>query len=218
MPITVTIDWPAWSGKWTTAKKLAEKLGFKYFDSGSMYRALGVYLAEKGVDIDHVTSHDLANIEIDFSADNHVQINGEDHDWKIRTVEASVSASKLSAQKESRELVISSGRKIVEQGDYVLDGRDTGTIWFPGAQLKIYLIADAAVRAHRRWLELREKWEDATEEEVLQKIRERDERDMNRADGPLCKAEDAYEIDTTHLTIDEQVEQIYQIYQSHINL
>jgi cytidylate kinase len=84
--------------------------------------------------------------------------------------------------------------------------------------VKIYLTADATVRAHRRWLELQAKWENETEEEVLRKICERDDRDMTRSDGPLRKAEDAHEIDTTDLTIDEQVEKIYQIYQSHIIL
>ncbi len=213
MAITITIDGPAGSGKGITARKLAEKLWFKYFDSGSMYRALWVYLAEKKVEIEHITSEDLKDIEITFSSDNHVQINGEDYDWKIRTVEASVSASKLSAQLYSRDLVISSGRRIVAQDNYVLDGRDTGTIWFPNARVKIYLTADAIVRAHRRWLELQEKWENVSEEEVLKKICERDNRDMTRSEGPLRKPEDAYEIDTTYITIDEQVERIYRIVQ-----
>lgn len=218
MPITITIDWPAGSGKGTTARKLAEKLGYKYLDSGSMYRALGVFLSERGVNIENVGSEDIAWIQIDFSPDNHVQINGEDYEWKIRNVEASVYASKLSSQRYPRELVISAGQKIIERDNYVLEGRDTGTIWVPRAQVKIYLTADASVRAHRRWLELRAKGENVSEEDVLKKICERDDRDMTRSDGPLRKAEDAHEIDTTHLTIDEQVEKIYQIYQSHIIL
>lgn len=218
MSITITIDGPAGSGKGTTARKLAEKLGYKYLDSGSMYRALGVFLYTRSVDIENVRSEDVAWIQIDFSVDNHVQINGDDYEWKIRNVDASVYASKLSSQKYPRELVISAGQKIVERDNYVLEGRDTGTIWVPDAQVKIYLTADATVRAHRRWLELQAKWENETEEEVLRKICERDDRDMTRSDGPLRKAEDAHEIDTTDLTIDEQVEKIYQIYQSHIIL
>lgn len=213
MPITITIDWPAGSGKGTTARKLAEKLDYKYLDSGSMYRALGVFLSARGVNIENVGSEDIAWIQIDFSPDNHVQINGEDYEWKIRNVEASVYASKLSSQRYPRELVISAGQKIVERDNYVLEGRDTWTIWVPQAQVKIYLTADATVRAHRRWLELKEKWEVVTEEEVLKKICERDDRDMTRNDGPLRKAENAYEIDTTHLTIEEQVERIYAIVQ-----
>lgn len=211
MLTTITIDGPAGSGKWTTARKLAEKLGFKYFDSGSMYRALGVYLVSKSIDIENVRNDDVTGIEITFSSENHVHINGEDYEWKIRNVEASVYASKLSSQKYPRELVIFSGQKIIEKDNYVLEGRDTGTVWFPDAQVKIYLTADATARAHRRWLELKGKWENVSEEEVLKKICERDNLDMTRTDGPLQKAKDAYEIDTTHLTIEEQVDKIYAI-------
>lgn len=218
MPITITIDWPSGSGKGTTAKKLADKLGYKYFDSGSMYRALWVFLKMKNIDLENVWEWDTAGIHIDFSPQNHVQINGEDYEWKIRNVEASVYASKLSSQKYPRELIISSGQKIVEQGNFVLEGRDTGTIWFPDAQVKIYLTADASVRAHRRWVELQEKWENVSEEEVLRKICERDDRDMTRSDGPLRKPEWAYEIDTTHVSIEEQVEKIYAIVQEKLGI
>lgn len=213
MPITITIDWPAGSGKWTTARLLAEKLGYKYFDSGALYRALWIYLSERNISVENVDESALEGIILDFSPENHVRINGEDYESKIRTVEASVWASKLSSQKYPRELVISSGQKIIQADNYVLEGRDTGTVWFPSAQVKIYLTADATVRAHRRWMELHAKWEDISEEEVLKKICERDDRDMTRADGPLRKPEDAHEIDTTHMTIPEQVERIYEIVQ-----
>ncbi len=213
MPITITIDWPAGSGKWTTARLLAEKLWYRYFDSGALYRALWVYLSEQSISVENVGEPSLEGIILDFSPENHVRVNGEDYESKIRTVEASVWASKLSSQKYPRELVISSGQKIIQTDNYVLEGRDTGTVWFPAAQVKIYLTADATVRAHRRWMELQAKWEDVSEEEVLKKICERDDRDMTRADGPLRKPEWAYEIDTTHLTIDEQVERIYEIVQ-----
>ena len=178
-----------------------------------MYRALGVYLNDRNKDVEHINQDDLAGIVITFSSENHVQINGEDYEWKIRNVEASVYASKLSSQKYPRELIISSGQKIIRQDNYVLEWRDTGTVWFPEAQVKIYLTADATARAHRRWLELKETWEYVNEEEVLKKICERDDRDMTRSDGPLRKPDGAYEIDTTHITIDEQVERIYEIVQ-----
>ncbi len=212
MPITITIDWPAGSGKWTTARRLAEKLWYKYFDSGALYRALWVYLSEKGENVLNIET-ELTDISLDFSPENHVRINNEDYEWKIRTVEAGTFASQLSSQKYPRELVISSGQKIIQTDNYVLEGRDTGTVWFPDAQVKIYLTADATMRAHRRWMELQAKWEDVSEEEVLKKICERDDRDMTRSDGPLRKPEGAYEIDTTHLTIEEQVERIYDIVQ-----
>ncbi len=210
--VTITIDWPSWSGKWTTARLLAEKLWYKYFDSGALYRALWVYLSEKGENLEIIET-ELTGINLDFSPENHVKINGSDYESKIRTVVASVWASKLSSQKYPRELVISSGQKIIQSDNYVLEGRDTGTVWFPSAQVKIYLTADATVRAHRRWMELQSKWEDISEEEVYKKICERDDRDMTRADGPLCKPEWSYEIDTTYLSIDEQVNMIYSIVQ-----
>lgn len=122
-----------------------------------MYRALGIYLTSKNIDIENVEKENLSGIEITFSAENGVQINGEDYESKIRNVEASVYASKLSSQKYPRELVIFSGQKIIEKDNYVLEGRDTGTVWFPDAQVKIYLTAEAAARAHRRWIELKEK-------------------------------------------------------------
>ncbi|MBP6920970.1 (d)CMP kinase [Candidatus Gracilibacteria bacterium] len=212
MPITITIDGPAGSGKGTTAKKLAEKLGFKYFDSGALYRALGVYLDERGLNVENVEK-ELTGISMDFSPEDRVRVNGEDYEGKIRNVEASVFASKLSSQKYPRELVIHQGQEIIKKDNYVLEGRDTGTVWFPDAQVKIYLTADASVRAHRRWMELQAKGEAVSEEEVLKKICERDDRDMTRFDGPLQKPEGAHEIDTTHLTIAEQVERIYQIVQ-----
>jgi len=215
-PVTITIDWPAWSGKWTTARKLAEKLGFKYFDSGSMYRALGVYLYNKNIDIENIEKGHVEGIHINFSPENHVQINEEDYEPKIRNVEASVYASQLAAQKIARSFVIACGKNIIERENYILEGRDTGTVWFPEAEVKIYLTADATVRAHRRWLELTEKWEQASEEEILKKICERDDRDMTRADGPLRKPEGAYEIDTTHMSIEEQVEKIYEIVQNQL--
>jgi len=211
--ITITIDWPAWSGKGTTAKLLAEKLGFKYLDSGSMYRAVAVYLAEKWVDLESVSEKDLLWITLDFDHENHVRINGEEYASKIRTAEAGVGSSMISSQVVARECIIPAGQKILATDNYVLEGRDTGTVWAPWADVKIYLVADPVVRAHRRFLDLQNKGDDFTESEVLKQIVARDYRDMSRKDGPLVKPEWAYEIDTTHITIPEQVEKIYEIVQ-----
>lgn len=213
MPITITIDWPAGSGKGTTAKKLAEKLWFKYLDTGAMYRALGVYLHDRGKNLEHLESDDADGIEIWFWYFGGVQIFWIDYESRIRTAEASTYASLIASQKPARDIVIESGKKIIAQNNYVLEGRDTGTIWAPDAQVKIYLIADASARAHRRWLELNAKWETISEEEVLKQICERDNRDMTRIDGPLRKPEWAYTVDTTHIDIEEQVERIYDIVQ-----
>ncbi len=209
--ITITLDWPAGSGKGTTAKLLAEKLGFQYLDSGAMYRAVAVYLTTKWAHLEAVTEEDVSWIVIDFDEQNHVCINGEEYESKIRTAEAGVWASKIASQPVVRACVISAGQKILEKNNFVLEWRDTGTIWAPWAQLKVYLIADPEVRAHRRFLDLQAKWEDISEAEVLEQIIARDFRDTSRSDGPLVKPEDAYEIDTTHLTIPEQVDQLYQV-------
>lgn len=211
--ITITLDWPAWSGKGTTAKLLAEKIGFQYLDSGAMYRAVAIYLSEKWVKLTAVSEEDISWIVLDFDKQNHICINGEEYESKIRTAEAGVWASLISSQPVVRTCVISAGQKILEKHNYVLEWRDTGTIWAPWAQLKIFLTADASVRAHRRFLDLQAKWETISEAEVLEQIIARDHRDMTREDGPLIKPEDAYELDTTHLTIEEQVEKIYTLAQ-----
>lgn len=109
------------------------------------------------MDVEHIQESDLENIELDFSSDDRVMVNGLDYETKIRNIEASTYASLVAAQKFSRQLVISAGRKIIESGNFVVEGRDMGTVWFPSAQVKIYLTADATVRAHRRWMELQAK-------------------------------------------------------------
>lgn len=187
---TITIDGPAGSGKGTTAKLLAKKLGFNYLDSGSMYRALGLYISTRCKDILEITEQELKGIKISFNDKNHVCINGEDYEDRIRTSEVGEIASILSKQPIVRDFLIPQGQEIIKTGNYVLEGRDTGTIWAPDAAVKIFLIADAKVRAHRRWLELKEKNNDCpSEEEILRVILERDERDSTRKDGPLVKPE-----------------------------
>lgn len=140
-------------------------------------------------------------------------INGEDYEGKIRTSEIGNFASILSKQPVVRNFLIPQGQEIIKTGDYVLEGRDTGTVWAPDAAVKIFLIADANVRAHRRWLQLQASQDPTPEDEILKVILERDERDRTRKDGPLVKPEGAHEIDTTHMSIDEQVQQIYEIVQ-----
>ena len=176
-----------------------------------MYRAVAVYLSEKWVNLESVSEKDVAWITIDFDNENHVRINGEEYASKIRTAEAGVGSSVISSQVVARECVIPAGQKILTTDNYVLEGRDTGTVWAPSADVKIYLIADPVVRAHRRFLDLQKKWETITEAEVLKQIVARDYRDMSRKDGPLVKPKWAHEIDTTHITIPEQVEKIYNL-------
>jgi len=211
--ITITIDGPAGSGKGTTAKLLAEKLGFNYLDSGAMYRAVAVYLWEQWILLESLEEKNLQNIVLTFDGKNQICINGISYESKIRTPESGVGASMLASQPIVRACVISAGQGILQHGNYVLEWRDTGTIWAPEAQWKFYLTADPVVRAHRRFLDLQKQWDKITEAEVLKQIVARDYRDMTRMDGPLVKPEWAHEIDTTHLTIPEQVEKIHAIVQ-----
>lgn len=211
--ITITIDWPAGSGKGITAKLLADKLWFKYLDSGAMYRAVAVYLAEKWVALESLREEDVSWITLDFDSDNRVRINGEEYASKIRTAEAGMGSSMIASQAVARECIIPAGQKILATDNYILEGRDTGTVWAPSADVKIYLTADPVARAHRRFIDLKNKGDDITEAEVLKQIVARDYQDMSRQNGPLVKPAWAYEIDTTHLTIPEQVENIYEIVQ-----
>jgi cytidylate kinase len=211
--ITITIDGPSGSGKGTTAKRLAERLWFQCLDTGAMYRALAVYISGKCRDILDIKPEELQWIDITFNWDNRVCINGEDYEDRIRTPWAAVWASQIASQGCVRELVIWCGKKIIHEGNFVIEGRDTGTVWAPDAAVKIFLTADPAVRANRRYLELMANWEEITEAEVLAQIHERDQKDRTRSDGPLRKPEGAHEIDTTHLEIGEQVEEIYEIVQ-----
>lgn len=156
-----------------------------------MYRALGLYISTHCSNIleTPITEQELNGIKISFNDENHVCINGEDYESRIRTSEIGNFASILSKQPIVRDFLIPQGQDIVKTGDYVLEGRDTGTIWVPDATVKIFLIADEKVRAHRRWLELQEKQDPTPESEILATILERDERDKTRKDGPLVKPE-----------------------------
>ncbi len=142
-----------------------------------------------------------------------IEINGENYAHIIRTPEAGEDASILANKKIVQDYVIESGRTIARSGNYILDGRDTGTTWIPEAKIKFYLTADPEVRAHRRWLDFQQKGKNISETEVLEQILARDHRDMTRPDSPLQKPEWAHEVDTTHLSIDEQVSALYTICQ-----
>lgn len=208
----ITIDGPAGSWKWTTAKLLAKKINFHYLDSGAMYRAVAVYLSEQWISWNWLKENHLDTIALTFDDENYVCINGIAYESKIRTPEAGIWASQIASQPIARDFIISIGKTIISQNDYVLEWRDTGTIWAPNAELKFYLTADPFVRAHRRFLDLKNQGENITETEVLKQIIARDFRDMSRKDGPLVRPEWAHEIDTTQLTIAKQVERLYLIY------
>lgn len=216
--VSVAIDGPAGAGKSTMARAVARELGYVYVDTGAIYRTVGYYIQLCGIgpkDVDGVTRLiDDVNIEIRYSEDGlqHMILNGKDVTGEIRTPEMSDYASKLSTLKVVRQFLLDVQRDLARNHNVVMDGRDIGTVVLPKAQVKIYLTASAEVRAKRRLLEMQEKGDrKSTFAQVLQDIRQRDERDMNREIAPLKQAADAVLLDTTDLTIDESIAAMKQI-------
>jgi cytidylate kinase len=212
----VAIDGPAASGKSTTAKAVAKRLGFTYVDSGAMYRAVTLMALREGVPVEDAEKvAELAKkAQIEFKTikeEQHVFLNGEDVSEAIRLPEIAKNISPVAANPKVREILVRKQREMGQSTDIVMDGRDIGTVVFPDADVKIYLIASVEERAKRRMKELKEKGITTTLDEIKEEIARRDHADMNRNVGPLKKADDAIEIDTSHLTIEEQVEKIVEI-------
>lgn len=209
----IAIDGPAASGKSTTARMVAERLGFTYIDSGAMYRAITLKAIREGVDVeDEVKVAELAkNAIIEFRmVDDHqkVFLDGEDVTEDIRLPEVSRKISPVASNPQVREIMVQQQRSIASGKDVVMDGRDIGTVVFPDADVKIYLVASVEERARRRWRELKQKGIVADMNQIREDILRRDHADQNREVGPLKKAADAIEIDTSELTIEQQVEKI----------
>ena len=206
--LIVAIDGPSGAGKSTLAKKLAEKLGFIYLDTGAMYRALALKILRQEVDLtDEQKLAQLVNstaVELQGDgAELRVILDGENVASEIRTPVVSQMASKASALKLVRDRMLELQRRLGERGSVVAEGRDIGTVVFPDAQVKIFLSASAAERARRRCAELRAAGQPVDLELTLREIEERDKRDSERALAPLRKAEDALMIDSSNSTADE---------------
>jgi cytidylate kinase len=202
--IIVAIDGPAGSGKSTIARRVAQKLGFLYIDTGAMYRAVALWASRAGVSLDdHHRLEQLAresHIELKPPA---VLLNGEDVSEAIRQPEMSQSASKVSAVAGVRRAMVAKQQAMGEAASVVMEGRDIGTVVFPNAEVKIFLDADPEVRAGRRVEELRQKGLEAGADEVSREMKERDLRDRSRSEAPLMQAPDALYFDTSGLTLDE---------------
>lgn len=211
--LRIAIDGPSGAGKSTIAKIVAEKLGVDYIDTGAMYRAIGLKMVNEGVsreDTEEAASarqEVLDRTEIDFD-DGVITLDGEDVSGKIRTPEISIAASDYSRFPEVREKLVAIQREIGHRKSVVMDGRDIGTNVFTDAQYKFFLTATAEERARRRVKELLEKGQDVNYEDTLEDIKKRDYNDTHRKLNPLAKADDAIEVDSTNMSIDEVVDTI----------
>ena len=205
----IGVDGPAGSGKTTVAKLLAKKLGIFYLDTGAMYRALTLNAIEKKVDLtDEDALRMLAErIDLKMKGDK-VYLDGEDISGRIRTPFIDKSISSVVALPRIRAVMVRLQRKIVEKGDFVVEGRDITTVVFPGAKYKFYLDAAPAVRAQRRFKELKSKGVEVKFQELADDLNKRDTADRTRKTSPLKVSGDAIYIDTTDLTIEGSVEAI----------
>jgi len=206
----IAIDGPAATGKSTSAKLVSQKLGFTYLDTGAMYRCVTLLVLRNNVEInnqDHLASL-LKNFQLDIKKngkDHLFLLDGENVSKEIRSSDVTDNVSAVSALPVVRKKLVSIQRKIANNQDSVVEGRDIGTVVFPNADVKFFIVADTLVRAKRRQLDLKRLGEKKTIDSLIKEIRDRDNYDSQRKISPLTKAIDAIEVNTTNTTIDEQV-------------
>ncbi len=205
--ISVAIDGPAGAGKSTLARRLAEELGYRYVDTGAIYRTVAYFFDLWGVspkDIDGITRYiDELTIKIEYDENGvqHMIMNGMDVTDDIRTQEISQKASLISAHAIVRDMLLDMQREVAETYDVVMDGRDIGTVVLPKATVKIFLTASAEVRARRRTMEYQEKGKKANYDQILKELQQRDYQDTHREVAPLKMARDSVKLDTSELNI-----------------
>ena len=220
--VAIAIDGPAGAGKSTIARAVAKKLGYIYVDTGALYRAVGLKFSRQGVDttlncnIEEILKD--TDVDIAFVGDEHrVFLDKTDVSGEIRTPEASMMASAVSAIPSVRAFLLDMQRLLAKNNNVVMDGRDIGTVVLPDADVKIFLTADVEERAKRRLLELSEKGQKVSFDEVLADMKQRDHNDSHREIAPLRQAEDAVLADTTKLNLAESLELLEKIVREGIN-
>jgi len=223
--IIVAIDGYSSCGKSTIAKSLAKSAGYKYVDTGAMYRCVALYVLRNApfsmehVDEAWLLAH-IDDIRISFAlqpdGSQHTILNGEDVESQIRTLEVGNAASQISTIGFVRKAMVAQQQAMGLDKGIVMDGRDIGTVVFPNAELKLFLTASPEIRAQRRFDELKEKGQNPDFNEVLADVRDRDYRDTHRAESPLRQAEDAVVIDNSHLTREEQMQEVIRIFHSRL--
>ncbi len=214
----IAIDGPSGAGKSTVAKAVAKKLGFIQVDTGAMYRSIGLYIYNNGVDPDDAAAVTARlpeiNIDLGFTEDGQrIYLNGEDVSEKIRQNVISLYASKVSAIPEVRAFLLGLQRKVASEHNVVMDGRDIGTVILPDAELKIFQTASNKERAKRRYDELTAKGQKVSLEGIRAEMEQRDYNDSHRAEAPCVPADDAVVIDNSNITIEENVEIIALLYE-----
>ncbi len=215
--IIIAIDGYSACGKSTTAKEVAKILGYRYIDSGAMYRAVTLYFLDQHIALTNPKEvvKALQKIRIAFQnqSDGMTEtfLNGLNVERKIRKMKISENVSQVSSLSEVRVALVAQQRKLGKEKGIVMDGRDIGTVVFPEAELKLFLTADILVRAFRRQRELLEKEDLVDLDTIIANLQKRDEIDSHRKESPLVQAKDAILIDTTHITIDEQVDEVVRL-------
>lgn len=225
--ITIAIDGYSSTGKSTLAKHLAKALNYVYVDTGAMYRAVTLFAIQQKI----ITENSFAiqklidklpdiSLTFHFNPDlgfAEMYLNNINVEREIRSMEVSKFVSKIAAVSEVRSKLVQQQQLYGTEKGVVMDGRDIGTVVFPDAELKIFMTASTEIRAKRRFLELQEKGQEVTYDEVLKNVQERDEIDTTRQDSPLVKADDAIVIDNSELTKEQQFEQILNLAQQRMN-
>jgi cytidylate kinase len=214
----VAIDGPVGSGKSTVARRVAERLGFLYLDTGAMYRAVGLLAGEAGhaLDDEEAVVRVARRARLRFDGQGRLFAGEREVGEAIRSLEMGTAASRVSALPGVRRLLVEEQRRLAADADVVMEGRDIGTNVFPDAAVKVFLTARPEVRAARRCAELRAAGQDVDEAEVLAALAERDRRDSERPVAPLRRAADAVELDTSPLTLDEVVDAVVAIVRSRV--